>query len=241
MSKRRIIDLSVEVSRDMVTYPGVSKPLVFEVENHREYAKTMKTVEHGVTELASHSLIITGDHIGTHLDSWYHFNPDAPTVEAVPLEYCYGDGVVLDLSHKGPGEEITVEDVQEALRAIDYTLKPLDIVLIRTDASKLFGTEAYLTDHPGMTKEATRWIIDQGIKMMGIDAIGFDIPVARMFELGKFWESHRLMREVEYYHLENLTNLDAIPVPYGFEVAVLPIKYRGASASPVRAVAIVRE
>jgi kynurenine formamidase len=50
------------------------------------------------------------------------------------------------------------------------------------------------------------------------------------------------MREREYYHLENLCNLHEIPAPYhSFIVSVLPVKWRGASAAPVRAVAIVNE
>jgi kynurenine formamidase len=77
---------------------------------------------------------------------------------------------------------------------------------------------------------------------MGIDAIGFDPPVAKMFERKKFWEAHRVMREREYYHLENMCNLHEIPAPYhSFTVSVLPIKWRGASAAPVRAVAIIQQ
>ena len=63
-----------------------------------------------------------------------------------------------------------------------------------------------------------------------------------MFERRKFWEAHRVMREREYYHLENLCNLHEIPAPYhSFIVSVLPVKWRGASAAPVRAVAIINE
>jgi kynurenine formamidase len=61
-----------------------------------------------------------------------------------------------------------------------------------------------------------------------------------MFERKQFWEAHRVMIEREYYHLENLCNLHEIPPPYhSFTVSVLPVKWRGASAAPVRAVAIV--
>ena len=76
-------------------------------------------------------------------------------------------------------------------------------------------------------------MLDRGVKVMGIDAIGFDPPVAKMFERRKFWEAHRVMREREYYHLENLCNLHEIPAPYhSFIVSVLPVKWRGASAAP---------
>src|SRR3989442_1269773 len=83
---------------------------------------------------------------------------------------------------------------------IDYQLKPLDIVLLRTDAANYRHEKRYLTDHPGMTKEAVHWLLDRGVKMMGIDAPGFDPPVPNMFERKKFWEAHMVMLEREYYH-----------------------------------------
>ena len=145
---------------------------------------------------------------------------------AFPLEYCYGDGVVLDLTHKGAGDEITVSDIEEAERKLGgYRIKALDIVLLRTDAAKKRFEKTYLTDHPGMTKESVHYILDRGVKVMGIDAIGFDPPVAKMFERKKFWEAHRVMREREYYHLENLCNLHEIPA--------LPLVYRERAADQV--------
>lgn len=73
-----------------------------------------------------------------------------------------------------PGDEIEVDHVKRALERISYSLKPLDIVLLRTDAAMYREERRYLSDHPGMTKESVTWLLDQGIKMMGIDAPGFD-------------------------------------------------------------------
>jgi kynurenine formamidase len=244
---RRIIDLSFEVYQGMMVYPSVAKPVIVEMENHQQMAKSMGTDKLGVTHLPNHCMIVTGDHVGTHLDSWGHVNPNAPRVEGIPLEYCYGDGVVLDFSPtgatpKGPGDEIWPEDVERALAKIEYELKPLDIVLLRTDAAKYRDERRYLTDHPGMTKEAVHWLLDRGVKMMGIDAPGFDPPVPNMFERNKFWEAHMVMLEREYYHLENMGNLHEIPPPYhSFTVSVLPVNWRGASAAPVRAIAIIED
>lgn len=237
--KYRLIDLTMEIYQGMITYPSVSRPLIAEMEDYEQFARTVGADKYGVTHLTNHCLIVTGDHIGTHIDSWGHVNPTAPRAEAIPIEYCYGNGVVLDLTSKRAGEEILVGDLEAALKRIDYQICPLDIVLLRTDAAKNRFDRSYLTEHPGMTKEAVHWLLDQGVKVMGIDAIGFDPPVPAMFERRKFWEAHRVMLEREYYHLENLCNLDQIPVPFGFTVSVLPIPYRGASAAPVRAVAIV--
>jgi kynurenine formamidase len=239
MARPRLIDLSMEIYQGMPTYPSVAKPFVHELENHEQMARSTGAWQYGLTHAPNHCVIVSGDHIGTHLDSWGHVNPGAPRAEGIPLEYCYGPGVVLDLSHASPGEAISIGDVAVALARTGHDLQPLDIVLIRTDAARYRDQPRYLTDHPGMSKEAVHWLLDRGIKMMGIDAIGFDIPIARMFERHAFWEAHMVMLEREYYHLENLVNLDQIPVSHGFTVSVLPIPYRGASAAPVRAVAIL--
>ena len=89
-----------------------------------------------------------------------------------------------------------------------------------------------------MTAEATRHLIAQGVRMMGCDAITFDPPVWAMFEQKQFWEAHLVMRDEDYWHLENLMNLEQLP-SHGFKLAVFPIKWIGTTAAPVRAVAIV--
>ena len=92
-----------------------------------------------------------------------------------------------------------------------------------------------------MSAEATRWLIEQGVRMMGCDAITFDPPVWAMFEKKQFWEAHRVMWDEEYWHLENLMNLEQIGRPHGFQLSVLPVKWVGTTAAPVRAVAIVED
>ncbi len=130
--------------------------------------------------------------------------------------------------------------MKAALSKIKYTLKPLDIVLIHTGAGAIQDSQAYLTDQVGMTAESTHWMLDQGVKVAGIDAVTFDPPVWAMFERKQFWEAHRVMLEREYYHLENMTNLDKLP-GHGFTLSVLPIKWVNTTAAPVRAVAIIEE
>ena len=146
---------------------------------------------------------------------------DRRRAEAIPIDYCYGDGVVLDFRHLPLGAGISVDDVKSALAKIDYTLKPLDIVLIHTGAGKLQDSEKYLTDQVGMTGEATDWMLDQGIKVMGIDAITFDPPIWAMFERRSSGKRIAMARR-EYYHLENMTNLHLLP-PHGFKLSLFPI------------------
>lgn len=237
----KLIDLSMEVSGDMVVFPRVARPIMAMLESWEEFATNIGAAQYGATWLTAHYVTVLGDHVGTHVDSLKHMREGAPGPEGIPLEYCYGDGVVLDFSDKPVGHGITIDDLKAALEKIDYTLKPLDIVLIKTGASRYNTEMRYLTEHCGMTGESTSWLMDQGIKMMGIDAPTWDRPVQAMFETLQFWPAHRLMLEREYYHLENLANLDAIPTPAGFQVAVFPVKWKGTTAAPVRAVAIAED
>ncbi len=238
---RKIIDLSMEVSKDTVTFYGVPRPIFATVESHEEYATNVGAEKYGIKSLTKHDIAILSDHAGTHIDSLYHINKNAGTSETIPIEYCYGDGVLLDYSDKPIGYGITVDDIKNELKRIRYTLKPLDIVLIKTGAADNNKNLEYLTNHCGMTKESTLYLIEKGIKVMGIDAPTFDIPKDAMFERKKFWEAHRVMNEKEYYHLENMENLNAIPMQFGFIVSVLPIKWKGTTAAPVRAIAIIEQ
>jgi kynurenine formamidase len=237
---RRLIDLSMRVHNDMVGFPRVVRPSIAMYESWREFAERIGATKYGVDWLPATYLVVLGDHLGTHMDSLRHMRDDAGGPESIPLEYCYGDGVVLDVRHLPRGAGITVDDLKGALERIRYTLKPLDIVLIHTGAGRLQESEAYLTDHVGMTAAATHWLLDQGIKMSGIDAITYDPPVWAMFERQQFWEAHRVMLEREYYHLENLTNLEQLP-PHGFTLSLFPVKWVNTSGAPVRAVAILND
>jgi len=203
-------------------------------------------------KLAGYEILKLNSHAGTHFDAPWHYGPismgkPARTIDHVPLEWCYSDGVVLDFRHINVGERITAAQVKEALEKINYKLKPLDIVLIRTDASKHYPEPDYNSMHPGMSKESTFWLIEQGIKVMGIDAWGWDRPnkydleEGRRGVKGQFWQAHIAGRAMEYCHMENLINLDLIPKPYGFTVVAFPISIVKGSAGWVRAVAIVEE
>ena len=234
----RIVDLSMPVHRDMITFPRVPPPTLLMLDSWEDYARGVGADKYGIDKLTATYMVNVVDHAGTHMDAVKHIRPDAGGPESIPLEYCFSDGVVLDFRHKEYGAGISAEDIDDALDKIGYELKEKDIVLIQTGASAYNDEERYKTDHSGMTREATMLLISRGVRMMGIDAITFDPPVWAMFERKKFWEAHRVMWEEDYWHLENLTNLDQLP-PHGFKLSVFPIKWVGTTGAPVRAVAII--
>ena len=101
----------------------------------------------------------------------------------------------------------------------------------------------YMVRGPGVTAEATRWLYDRGVRVMGIDAWGWDAPLNLQAEQarerdepGVFWAAHQC--DLPYCQIERLANLGALP-PHGFEVACFPLKIVGGSAGPARVVAIV--
>ncbi len=192
-------------------------------------------------------------HAGTHVDAPWHYYPTsgakrAKTIDEMPLDWFFHDGVVLDVRHKPQGSGVTVPDLKEALRKIDYQLKEWDIVMIQTGADKLWGKKEYFDAGCGMLAKSTLWLIDQGIRVMGIDAWGWDRPfwaIKEDFQKNGdkkiIWEAHRVGIDREYCHIEKLGNLDKLPRPYGFKVACFPVKLTGGSAGWTRVVAIVED
>jgi kynurenine formamidase len=189
-------------------------------------------------------------HTGTHVDAPYHYGAHsegqpARTIDQVPLEWCFAPGVVLDMRHKAAGEFITVDDLAQALERIAYTLKPRDIVLLQTGADERLGSAAYFRQ-PGLGREGVLWLVEQGVKVIGIDAYTLDRPFADMVADfrrtgdGKYiWPAHFAGLSREYCQIEKLTNLDKIGRPHGFWMSCLPVKIKAASAGWCRAVALV--
>lgn len=234
-----LVDLSMPVHRDMITFPRITPPTLLIYETWEEFAERIGAAKFGATWLTASYLVIQSDHVGTHMDAVKHLRgPDSPGPESIPIDYCFSDGVVLDFRHKEFGAGISTAEIQEALDKIGYELKEKDIVLIQTGASAYNSEQRYLTDHCGMTGDATRWLISKGVRMMGIDAVTFDPPVWAMFERKQFWEAHLVMMDEDYWHIENMMNLDQLP-SHGFKLSVFPIKWTGTTAAPVRAIAIV--
>src|SRR5947209_15508621 len=120
------------VHRDMLTFPQIQPPTMLMYESWAEFAERIGAAAYGAKWLTASYLYIAGDHVGTHCDAVKHIRgPEAPGPEGIPLEYCYSDGVVLDFRHKPKGSRIFVDDINEALEKIGYTLKERDIVLRR--------------------------------------------------------------------------------------------------------------
>jgi kynurenine formamidase len=192
--------------------------------------------------------ITLGTHNSTHVDAPYHYNSriqgePAQTIDQLPLERFFGPGVVVDVTDLEDGQAVTAERMAAGIDAAGHTLGAGDIVLMRTDRDRFYGQADYIDRGPGVTAEATRWLFHHGVRVMGIDAWGWDRPLRmqaadalRDHATEVFWEAHQA--DLPYSQIERLVNLSSLPAT-GFTVACFPLRIQGASAAPARVVALV--
>jgi kynurenine formamidase len=256
--KMSLVDLSVPLENNAVSepLPGRIRYIAHEAEGLQQMQQFFAVkpedlvFSNGLGWAVEEIQAIT--HTGTHVDAPYHYGPisegkPARRIDQVPLEWCFAPGVILDMRHKAPGDFMTIEDLRNALEKIRYDLQPLDIVLLQTGADKRFQSTDYFAQ-PGLGRDGVLWLVEQGVRVIGIDAYTLDRPFASMvadFKRtgdGRFiWPAHFAGITREYCQIEKLANLDLIPRPFGFYVSCLPVKIKDASAGWCRAVAFVPE
>ncbi len=188
------------------------------------------------------------EHGGTHIDAPVHFAKGRKSVDQIPLEQLMGAGVVIDVSAQcasNPDYRVTSQDLQNWEKR-NGRIPVGAIVFLRTgfgkyypDKKKYMGTEARGADavadlhFPGLHPDAAKWLTtSRSIKAIGLDTPSIDYGQSKLFE------SHRTLLESNIPALENVANLDKLPLK-GFSVIALPMKIKGGSGGPLRIIAIL--
>lgn len=181
-------------------------------------------------------------HTGTHVESALHTIEDGEAIENVSLERVIGDAVVLDLTPTEPMRIMDVADLERAnekLEASGDSIRPGDILLLRTDwAQHHIGTQKYFKESPGLTEEAARWIAGRRPKSVGCDF--FEEPAARQ----PGWKAeefvvHGAILEAGIPLIEGLVNLRNLPPRVRFFAPFY--KFAGVESAPARAFALVED
>jgi kynurenine formamidase len=250
----RFVDLSAPIVQSPREVPELLRTEI-EFSDHAEGAQTIQAMFGVAPELlrdgegwAVETFLRFGTHNSTHVDAPYHYNSKvggerAQTIDQLPLEWFYAPAVVLDFDGRPDDQVIDVADVEEALASAGHDLQPLDIVLVRTGRDAFLSEPDYMARGPGVSAAATHWLYDHGVRVMGIDAWGWDRPLWMQAEEAKqknepgiFWAAHQA--DLAYSQIERLANLGELPAT-GFKVACFPLRLVGASAAPARVVAIL--
>jgi kynurenine formamidase len=224
--KGRLIDLSQPLYTGMPVYPILPKTQLYRYHTFDEWDEKEKWP-------ASTDQMVISTHAGTHVDAPAHMKPGIKTIDQVSLDLMWGDAIWLDFSYKKSGEEVTLPELKEALKADKLEISEGLIVLFHTGSSRLWDDPEYIHSTIGIHPESVVWMLDHGVKVYGVDGSSPDIDPAKL-------PNHKLLGQREHYHIENLRNLDAIP-KRRFTFFGFPLNLRNATASPIRALALIED
>ncbi|MGI9542082.1 MAG: cyclase family protein [Cyclobacteriaceae bacterium] len=228
-----IIDLSQEIYSGMPVYKGLPEVKITMHASHEMW----ESISDATTVTPSVYTLEMGEHTGTHVDALNHMSRKnkGQSIETMPLSTFYTEGTCLDFSHKGLGELIEPVEIEEACSKQGIEIKEGDTVLICTDHyRRTHGGEDW-DKGPGISSDAARWLGEKGIAAFGVETMSPGVPGVSNKDV------HRICGELQFTHYENMINLHLLIGRGRFRFIAFPLKIRGGTGSPVRAVAIFED
>ncbi|WP_108868219.1 cyclase family protein [Aquimarina aquimarini] len=225
-----IIDLSQEIYEGMPVYKNLPQVKMSIHNSHEEWEgiKNPKTKTPAVHKLE------LGEHTGTHVDAINHMAREyqGQSIDTMPLSMFYTEGICLDLSHKGLKELIEPHEIENACKKEEVSIKKGDTILLYTNHyRKTFGKKDW-ANGPGITAESARWLGEKKISAFGVETMSPGVPGISNKKV------HHICGELGFTHYENMINLHLLIGRGRFRFIALPLKIKGGTGSPVRAVAI---
>jgi len=239
----RAIDLTARIEEGMANHPSHGRSPLFlpgTRMNHDEAEDTWRGK--GVEDLSLvNGFVFLAEHNGTHIDAPYHLHRDGKTIDELGLEECHGPGVWLDVSDAGSRGSIGPDLLDRAVEEADVDVRPGDALLLSTgwDAHLPGDEDTYLSEHPGLSAAGAEWLREREVGLVGIDCGNVDVagdvsmPAHRVLLRDDAPEEYTLI-------VENLRNIDTVP-DHRFTFSAVPLPLAGATASPVRAFAVVED
>lgn len=232
----RLVDLSHVITDGMVTYPGLPGPAIV---THLSREAAEKIYDPGTTFQIG--LVTLCTNTGTYVDVPFHRFASGHDLTGLPLERVADvPAVCLDACSASGGRAVGGIDLApEKLTGLDG-----HAVLIRTDHSNSFGSDAYFHDHPFLTESAAENLVAAGVACVGIDSLNIDSTA------GGERPVHTTLLGADIPIIEHLTNLASLPLSGStggsepspritFRFTAVPPKIEGAGTFTVRAFAKV--
>lgn len=161
------------------------------------------------------------NHVGTHIETPFHCLKEGADLARITLDQLTGDAVILNLIDAEGEAGVTLAEVQVAAEKAGG-IRRGDIV---------FGRMAGPTQY--FSTPALQWLVDQGIKLMGVDSMGVEL----MHDTTHANVNHLLLFRANIPLIENLANLDQLTQAL-VKVYALPVPVKGLDAFPLRVVAV---
>lgn len=198
----KLVDLSVPLNEKTPVYPG--DPVT-------------KIEQGGVLDTSGYEdhYVCVGTHVGTHVDAPAHMIKGGKTLNQIEVDKFVGRGVYINV-----GKEITLDKV----KSVD--IQEGDIVLFYTGMSDVYHQKEYYDDYPAIGEDVANYLVEKGIKMVGVDMCSVDLEP---------FPVHKIFLRKEILIIENLTNLSQLEGKE-FKVYAFPINLQ-IDGAPARVIA----
>ncbi|MFC6997818.1 cyclase family protein [Rufibacter roseus] len=228
-----LIDLSQEIFSGMPVHKVLPEVTIIMHSSHEEWEGIADSphISPSVNKLEF------SEHTGTHVDALSHMSRQnrGQSIETMPLFMFYTEGICLNFSQKGLRELIEPTDLEAACMKDGLEIKNGDTVLLYTDHYRKHYPGKEWANGPGISAEAAKWLGNKGISAFGVETMAPGVSGVSNKEV------HRICGELGFTHYENLINLHLLIGRGRFRFIGLPLKIRGGTGSPVRAVAVFEE
>jgi kynurenine formamidase len=228
----RIVDLSVKLHNFMPSHKNFQRPIISSHVRHDDTrSKNLGTPDDPITFAMTYIGMM--DHSGTHVDAFYHTNPDGLPVDEMPIELFIGKAVVFDLRHIPDLGDIDVREMEAAERKSGVNVDGHIVLLCTGLHARHFPRDSVAHTNPGVTAAATHWLADRNSKLHGVEGPSTDKPEDLTYP------NHRVCRDRGLAHYEWLCNLEQLIGVGEFHFQGIPLNLQGGSGSPVRALAFL--
>ncbi|MGB8937687.1 MAG: cyclase family protein [Candidatus Nitrosopolaris sp.] len=212
----KIVDLTLEITSDMITFPGYPMPTFIKWSNFE-------------TQGYVSEIMFLSTHTGTHMDAPFHFNPNGPTIDRVEIERYVCNNALLLKIQKDSNQMISSDDIT---RNSKYEIKEKDTVVFSTGWEKrIKEKDNYINNNPGLSNDAAEYLVEKKVNAVAIDCPSIDKGTDSGFIVHKTLLSNQILI------IENLCNLYRFN-NQKFTLLITPLKLVGASGSPIRAIGI---
>jgi kynurenine formamidase len=212
----QVIDLTMKITPSIRVFPGSPQPSFipwskFEVNGYDSEAMFMST------------------HTGTHVDAPCHFKPGLASIDMVSPDRLVCNATLIRVEKKA-NQLIEEQDLGDQIRQ-DYA------VVIATGWEKRSGNSNYMSENPGLSKQAARHLSRKKVNAVAIDSPSIDAGADTKFAV------HHILLSSNILVVENLCNLDKVARNSSgvttFTLIISPLKLGGATGSPARVLALL--